>query len=173
MPTQNDKIIIREFEQRDTGAVTEFLARLQDHVASLDQLKQYFPYQTFNRDAYFAMQLKTVQEKSGKIFVAEADGSPVGVAVGWLKDANGSDQVECQARRIFYINDLFVEPARRSDGVGASLLGKMEDYAHGCHVDHIALSCMAANESARRFYQREGYEEYSVRLVKNLARHIG
>ncbi|MDD5251336.1 MAG: GNAT family N-acetyltransferase [Patescibacteria group bacterium] len=166
--TTNSEVSIREYEDRDAAAVAELLARLQDFIAQIDQLKQYVPYEEFDKEKYFQMQFKTVQEKSGRILVAESDGAVVGAIAGFFKNEDCDEQVECYRRRRAYVSDLLVAEAHRGKGVGERLMAAMEEYFRSQKCDYIALTCMAANGDAHRFYERHGYEDYSVRMVKKL-----
>jgi ribosomal protein S18 acetylase RimI-like enzyme len=64
------------------------------------------------------------------------------------------------------IENLFVRPAARDEGVGSSLLAAAEQRLADRGVDVIALEVMAANDAARRFYERRGYDSYRVELEK-------
>jgi len=64
------------------------------------------------------------------------------------------------------VENLYVRPERRSEGIGSALLGAAEDALTAQGVDAIALEVMARNEGARRFYRRAGYETRRVELEK-------
>jgi len=64
------------------------------------------------------------------------------------------------------VENLYVRPERRSEGIGSALLAAAEDALTEQGVDVIALEVMARNEGARRFYRRAGYEPRRVELEK-------
>jgi GNAT superfamily N-acetyltransferase len=55
-----------------------------------------------------------------------------------------------------WVEDLAVDPARRSEGIGASLLAAARDWARGRGATHLELDSGEARVDAHRFYEREG-----------------
>lgn len=66
------------------------------------------------------------------------------------------------------IQNLYVHPDRRNEGIGTALLDRAESILASAGVDVVTLDAMAANESARRFYQRKGYDVHRVELEKRV-----
>ena len=64
------------------------------------------------------------------------------------------------------VTNLYVRPACRGEGVGSELLAAAENRLRELGVDTVALKVMAANEGARRFYRRAGYEPHRLTLEK-------
>jgi ribosomal protein S18 acetylase RimI-like enzyme len=66
------------------------------------------------------------------------------------------------------VENLFVRPSARGEGVGASLLSAAEDALADRGVDVVSLEVLAANARAREFYDREGYGEHRVVVEKRV-----
>jgi ribosomal protein S18 acetylase RimI-like enzyme len=64
---------------------------------------------------------------------------------------------------------LFVAPERRDEGVGTELLDAAESRLDERGADVVSLEVMAANEDARRFYRRHGYDPHRVTMEKALS----
>lgn len=64
------------------------------------------------------------------------------------------------------IENLYVRPDRRGEGVGSRLLAAAEDRLEDAGVDAVTLEVMAANDDARRFYRRHGYRPHRVEMEK-------
>jgi ribosomal protein S18 acetylase RimI-like enzyme len=64
------------------------------------------------------------------------------------------------------VEDLYVRPAARGEGVGSALLSAAESALAAAGADVVALEAMADNEAARRFYERHGYRPHRVELEK-------
>lgn len=57
------------------------------------------------------------------------------------------------------IKAMFVAPAARGRGVGDAILRKLEDYANLLGLTALRLETGASLDSARRLYQRHGFQE--------------
>jgi GNAT superfamily N-acetyltransferase len=71
--------------------------------------------------------------------------------------------------RKLYVDDLVVDEAARSTGVGAALLAHLEERAraHGCRC--IELDSGHQRARAHAFYRREGYTDTGLHFIKDLA----
>lgn len=65
------------------------------------------------------------------------------------------------------VENLYVDPDHRNDGVGARLLDNAETELQTQGADVVTLDVMAANEAGRRFYRRHGYEPHRLELEKD------
>jgi GNAT superfamily N-acetyltransferase len=54
-----------------------------------------------------------------------------------------------------WVEDLAVDPGRRSAGVGKALLDAAKDWARGRGATHLELDSAFARTDAHRFYERE------------------
>lgn len=66
------------------------------------------------------------------------------------------------------LSNIYVEPAYRDCGVGTALLEAAEEALSEQGADVLTLEVMAANEAARRFYERRGYETHRVSMSRSL-----
>lgn len=64
------------------------------------------------------------------------------------------------------IENIYVRPSHRGDGIGSDLLAAAEDRLRQGGADRIVLDVLAPNEAARRFYVRHGYEPHRVEMEK-------
>jgi GNAT superfamily N-acetyltransferase len=55
-----------------------------------------------------------------------------------------------------WVEDLAVDPERRSQGIGASLLGAAKAWARTAGATHLELDSGLARRDAHRFYERAG-----------------
>jgi GNAT superfamily N-acetyltransferase len=96
------------------------------------------------------------------VLVAEDDGSLVGLCTAYI------DLESVRYGRRCWVEDLAVDPNRRSGGVGGMLLDAAEDWARGRGATHLELDSGLARTDAHRFYERRGPDivgySYSWRL---------
>jgi len=62
------------------------------------------------------------------------------------------------------VENLYVIPQHRNQGIGTALLSAAETALFDRGVDTVSLDVMAGNERARAFYRRRGYEPHRIEL---------
>ena len=67
-----------------------------------------------------------------------------------------------------YLGELAVREDIEGHGVGNALVKACEEWSRNQGYTLLVLDTGTANEPARRFYQRLGFQEESIRLVKQL-----
>jgi GNAT superfamily N-acetyltransferase len=96
------------------------------------------------------------------VFIADSrDGAPVGaLSIERNTHFTGAPQA--------YIGELAVREEVEGQGAASALLEAAESWARERGARLIALETGARNSRARAFYERRGYGEESVKLVKVL-----
>lgn len=84
------------------------------------------------------------------VLVAEDAGDLVGLCTAY----QDIDSVRFGYRA--WIEDLAVDPGRRSEGIGKILLDSAKDWARERGATHLELDSGDARLDAHRFYEREG-----------------
>jgi ribosomal protein S18 acetylase RimI-like enzyme len=87
--------------------------------------------------------------------------------VGFVMFRIRADDYEVDRERGL-VENLFVVPDCRGEGVGSDLLSAAEAQLRERGVEAISLEAMAENHAARRFYRRHGYEPHRVEFEKSL-----
>lgn len=64
-------------------------------------------------------------------------------------------------KNAWILNDLFVDPVARQQGVGEMLLRQAKDFAIKTGAKSISLSTAPNNYSAQKLYEKNGYERDS------------
>lgn len=64
------------------------------------------------------------------------------------------------------VDNLYVHPDARGEGIGSRLLAAAEEALVADGAEVIGLSVLAANADARRFYARNGYRPHRVELER-------
>jgi GNAT superfamily N-acetyltransferase len=84
------------------------------------------------------------------ILVAEDGGALAGFCTAYL------EILSVRFGRRCWVEDLAVEPQRRSQGVGRALLAAAQAWARKAGATHLELDSGLARADAHRFYEREG-----------------
>lgn len=99
---------------------------------------------------------------TGRVFVAH-DGSIQGF-VTYTVEVTGFEQDVTRG----IVENLYVCPDNRNDGLGTALLEAAERDLAEKGVDVIALEAMAANDDARAFYRSHGYSPHRLEFEKTV-----
>lgn len=140
--------------ERELGAATGDSAKADTYEAKLDGAY---------REGYLDWVDRCVEADPEAVQVAERDGSVVGYAfVLPERFAHIWDAA--------VLNELYVEPAARSTGVGQALLEAAIDVARSqdLPLDRILLDVDPGNDPARALYEDHGFEPWGELLAREL-----
>lgn len=99
----------------------------------------------------------------GGVIVAEEADELVGlVTFSRLSDAL------TRTESVGIVQYLYVDPDRRRDGIGETLLGHAEEALADAGVTAVELEVLAENEAALAFYEACGYGHHRHRLAKSI-----
>ena len=92
-----------------------------------------------------------VANRESVIFLALRDGEPVGFTQLYPSFSSVS------ARRTWILNDLYVVPSCRGQGVGSALLERARAHALETGAKGLGLQTAVDNHNAQRLYEALGY----------------
>ncbi len=93
---------------------------------------------------------EAIVDPRAAVFVAEDGGRLVGLCTAYLELNSVRYGQRC------WVEDLAVDPERRSGGIGGALLDAAQDWARAAGATHFELDSGLAREDAHRFYERRG-----------------
>ena len=174
---------IRQARKQDsTQAAVLFYAAIHDiaHALTgetenekvLEQLERYF-CQEYNRISYRNCFVKTVNEEVVGIVVAYHGKDAMSLdepIVAHLKDKKGKRgfHIDQEAdEEDYYIDTVSVNPQFSRQGFGTELLQFICQYAECSGYSSISLNVEENNSSARRLYERLGFEQKKDITINN------
>ena len=83
------------------------------------------------------------------VLLADDDGELVGFCTGY------QDMHSVRFGYRAWVEDLAIDPARRSEGIGKALLDAAKDWARERGATHLELDSAETRADAHRFYERE------------------
>lgn len=102
----------------------------------------------------------------GRLWLIEHEGKEVGyvlLAFSFSLEFNG---------RVAFVDELFITPSCRQKGVGAGVLGEIENVCLRLGIQVLRLESEAHNKRATALYARVGYIDHGRHLLsKRLHRH--
>ncbi|MEN1783908.1 MAG: GNAT family N-acetyltransferase [Bacteroidota bacterium] len=125
-----------------------------DKVAPLFDAYRVFYKQTSDIAAGTAFLLQRLTSRTAVIFLAEKDGKPVGFTQLYTTYSSVS------MATYFILNDLFVIPAFRGQGIGQALLEQAKIHCKQMEYKGLALET-AIDNAAQQQYERMGWKKDS------------
>lgn len=156
-------VIIRAYRPGDAEAVEQCITELQDAERRLeaDRVEGQAIAQRYRLDL-----LRSCEEKTGQLSVAEDQGVVIGLVCAWLE--REPETYLSTLTEYAYISDIVVLPAYRGHGVGRALLRQAERFATAHGAEILRINVLARNTPAAGLYRTVGFREYEVTLIKSL-----
>ena len=100
---------------------------------------------------------ETIAAAGSVVLVAEDGGRMVGFCTAYMTLESIRFGLRC------WVEELVVDPERRSEGIGAALLAEARRWAAERKASHLKLDSGIARVDAHRFYEQEGatWKSYS------------
>lgn len=107
--------------------------------------------------------------RGNRIFLAMDDGTPVGYLLGQVTRAERASSVMKENTPFFEVEELYIVPSRRSQGLGGELF-RFVEHSVKAEAEYILLSTATKNWRAiLHFYIEElGMEFWNARLFKKI-----
>ena len=97
-----------------------------------------------------------IDSDSATVLLAESRGRVVGICTAYIDLLSVRFGMRC------WVEDLAVDPERRSAGIGRALLERARGWAIERGASHLELDSGEARTDAHRFYEREGATQRSL-----------
>lgn len=156
--------MIIEYDEKYDEEIKDLFVELQEHISKLDK-EEYNVLTDECHDNLFDNTLKEIKDYEGKMFLMLQKGRVVGLVVGVINN-DEIDNYDFKAPKRGRITELIVSKKYRSSGIGAKLLERMESYLTSVGCKSILIGVFAYNDSAIKFYERNGYHIRMTDMIK-------
>lgn len=115
------------------------------------------------RESFDVAFLTNLGNENIHYLIAEAQETPVGMA---------SCHVQLllhHAARVAEIQEMYVDPALRSQGIGNKLIEVIRQFAQARGACQIEVTSNLTRHNTHRFYEREGFQKTHAKLVMKLS----
>jgi ribosomal protein S18 acetylase RimI-like enzyme len=155
------EIQIVEVVLKDLAVLQEISKRtFYDSFAALNTAEN----MQFHLDNYFTEEKLTseILNRNSKFFFAIYAGMPV----GYLKLNLGDAQTVLPNDQAVEIERIYIDQKFKGLGIGNAFILKATAYAYEAQAKYIWLGVWEHNESAIRFYDKNGFEKFSKHIFK-------
>ena len=144
---------IRAARAADEPAI---LAMAKDEMDAHEQLDPRFRLRPDAMGRYALYLRDRLREIDSTVFVAEAEGRVVGVAIGSIRVQDAF----FETRRYGYVSDLMVIPELRRRGIGRALWDRVALWFRSVGLAVVRLHVATRSPEARAFWRRVGAEDF-------------
>jgi GNAT superfamily N-acetyltransferase len=138
--TVNNHILLRFAEEDDVPLILEFIKGLAEYENLLDQVSA--TEENIRRYVF--------REKTVETLLAEYDGAPAGFALFFHNFST------FLGRPGIFIEDIFVKPEFRGEGIGKALLSFIARIGLERNIGRLEWNCLEWNEPSKNFYKSQG-----------------
>lgn len=156
---------IRPCDSRDRAALLRMIAALQDYEVPLHDSR--LPSATTS-EPYLRWLKERLREQSGAMFIAEAAGVPIGYVACFVEEDDSAQETP-DSNRYGLVNDIYVDPEFRAQGLAQRLLAAAEAHLRPTGVTRLRINVLANNARAWQAYERYGFAPYEVMYEKRIA----
>jgi ribosomal protein S18 acetylase RimI-like enzyme len=152
---------VRPFKPLDLDVLVSFWREVEnDPTVSGD----FFSPSPVNEGRWREHILSVYAEDENQILVAEDDGK----IVGFIKIVTLVRHPLVSDIRCSLIGNMYVLPEFRRMGVASTLMDRVFEYVKSKGVTHVRLNVRAGNAPAYNLYEKMGFEDYSIIMMKQL-----
>lgn len=157
---------VRRIEQQDlTPLIRELWEPFAREMAQLDSYNDLT--EPLDYDAIEAYRREQLTDPATALFVVEDKTELIGFVTATYQD---SPPVFARGPAV-NIDELYVRPEYRTDGIGSQLLTTAEEWAMSQGADYVTLGVNAKNEPALALYEAAGYTVRRQKMDKSLLVH--
>ncbi len=160
-------LTIRPYRTEDRSRLIECMETFQDYLVGLDSFKLMHRLPEYG-EGYTNWLLTRIDEQHGQIFFAETDGRVVGLVAGVIEEQGEKQKLEDIPYLEGHVLDLFVEASSRGQGIGTKLMRHLEEYFRSRNCTVLSIGVMSDNPLAHKLYQKLGYRDRDVYMVKRV-----
>ena len=158
---------IVEYEEKYLEDVRNLLVELEEYIVEIDkdQLDHVHPEY---REKMALLDLEEVKNNNGKCFLAVENNKVLGLIMGTIIKFSEYDYLDYKCPKEGKITELIVASKIRSNGIGQSLIDKMENYFKSVGCEYILVDVFAYNENGINFYIKQDYHSRMHTMIKEL-----
>lgn len=161
-------ISLRPYQTADEPVLVQLMRELQKHIAVIDPFRRVRMPKDSDAEKYVQYLLQKLQDGNGTIFVAEDTGNLLGFIAGSIPEDDPEDLLDHYTAKEGKIHELVVSETHRGRGIGKMLVEKMEEELRAQGCAYIRVGCFAPNTDTHAFYEKNGYSDRYIEMLKKL-----
>ena len=148
--------MIIEYNTEYKEQVKDLLVELQNYLIDIDDWHTQVMLPEY-REKIFEMDINKVKKQNGKIYLSVDNGIVIGLIIGIVEEKDEIDKLTNDCAKTGSVLELVVKSNIRGNGIGKSLLERIEEYFKSINCKRINIEVFGPNKKGLNFYEKNNY----------------
>ena len=147
---------IIEYDSIYDEQIKNLLVELQNYLIDIDDWHTQVMIPEY-RENIFKLDMNKVKKQNGKIYLSIENGIVNGLIIGIVEEKDEIDKLTNDCAKTDSVLELVVKSNIRGNGIGKSLLDKIEEYFRSIYCQRINIEVFGPNKKGLNFYEKNDY----------------
>ena len=159
--------MIIEYDMQYDEQIKDLLVELQNYLIDIDDWHTQVMLPEY-RENSFKMDMKKIEKQNGKIYLAIENDIVIGLIMGVVEVKDEIDKLTNDCAKTGSVIELIVKNNIRGNGIGKSLLEKIEEYFKSINCKRINIEVFGPNKKGLHFYKKNDYITRDIIVSKRI-----
>ena len=159
--------MIIEYDMQYDEQIKDLLVELQNYLIDIDDWHTQVMLPEY-RENSFKMDMKQIEKQNGKIYLAIENDIVIGLIMGVVEVKDEIDKLTNDCAKTGSVIELIVKNNIRGNGIGKSLLEKIEEYFKSINYKRINIEVFGPNKKGLNFYKKNDYITRDIIVSKRI-----
>ena len=136
--------------------IKDLLVELQNYLIDIDDWHTQVMIPEY-RENIFKLDMNKVKKQNGKIYLSIENSIVNGLIIGIVEEKDEIDKLTNDCAKTGSVLELVVKSNIRGNGIGKSLLDKIEEYFRSIYCKRINIEVFGPNKKGLNFYEKNDY----------------
>lgn len=148
--------MIIEYNSKYDGQIKDLLVELQNYLIDIDDWHTQVLLPEY-REKMFEIDMNKVRKQNGKIYLFVENDTVIGLIIGIVEEKDEIDVLTNDCAKTGSVLELVVKNTVRGNGIGKTLLEKIEEYFISINCKRINIEVFGPNKKGLNFYEKNDY----------------
>lgn len=158
---------IIEYNEKYDEQIKDLLVELQNYLIDIDDWHTQIMNPKY-RENIFKIDLEKAKKQNGKIYLSVENNTVVGLVIGIIEEKDEIDKLTNTCPKTGLVLELIVNNKIRGNGIGKTLLTKIEDYFRNVGCQKVNIEVFGPNKKGLNFYEKNNYIIRDIIVSKKL-----
>lgn len=159
--------MIIEYDMQYDEQIKDLLVELQNYLIDIDDWHTQVMLPEYRKNS-FKMDMKKIEKQNGKIYLAIENDIVIGLIMGVVEVKDEIDKLTNDCAKTGSVIELIVKNNIRGNGIGKSLLEKIEEYFKSINCKRINIEVFGPNKKGLNFYKKNDYITRDIIVSKRI-----